>query len=241
MDADTKVVGLIAVFLWHCQARRLGLYGQRLYANIQQSFSTTTNMDARTQGQVRSAIWKNGWKIKKRKHAKKSSFLNGVGRAALCWQHYSDILQNAPFRTQIFKTFFASGGNRALTPLTKILRTLLLSLPNTANQLQLKCMIIGLWSIWRTYRPTSWTWTYTLYTPWVKKKQDTKLLAITSLLSDFQNFFTSRLGSKFAINTCLNIPPRFKHVATLPCEIRMQKNGIILKYVLQLMMNHKVV
>jgi len=39
------------------------------------------------------------------------------------------------------------------------------------------------------------------------------------------------------------IPPRFKHVATLPCEIRMQKNGIILKYVLQLglVMNHKVV
>ena len=46
-----------------------------------------------------------------------------------------------------FQNFFASGGNRALTPLTKILRTLLLSLPNTANQLQLKCMIIGLWSI----------------------------------------------------------------------------------------------
>jgi len=177
MDADTKVVGLIAVCLWHCQARGLGLYGQRLYANIQQSFSTmlrggsTTNMGASTQGQVRSAVWKNGWKIKKRKHAKKSSFLNeGWGsRTALCWPHYSDILQNASFRTQIFKTFFASGGNRALTPLTKILRTLLLSLPNTANQLQLKCMIIGLWSIWRTYRPTSWTWTYTLYTPWVKK------------------------------------------------------------------------
>ena len=51
------------------------------------------------------------------------------------------------------------------------------------------------------------------------KKQDTKLLAITSLLTDFQNFFTSRLCSKFATKPCLNIPPRFKHVATLPCEI----------------------
>jgi len=50
------------------------------------------------------------------------------------------------------------------------------------------------------------------------KKQDTKLLAITSLLSDFQNFFTSRLGSKFVTNSCSNIPPRFKHVATLPSE-----------------------
>ena len=54
-------------------------------------------------------------------------------------------------------------------------------------------------------------------------------------------FFTSRLGSKFATNSCLNIPPHFKHVATLPCEIWMQKNGIIPKYILQLMMNHKVV
>ena len=51
-----------------------------------------------------------------------------------------------------------------------------------------------------------------------QKKQDTKLLAIT--LSD--------------------IPPRFKHVVIPPCEIWMQKNGIILKYVLQLMMNYKV-
>ena len=59
--------------------------------------------------------------------------------------------------------------------------------------------------------------------------------------SDFQNFFTSGLGSKFATNLCLNIPPRFKHVTTLPFEIYMQKNGIILKYILQLMMNHKVV
>jgi len=32
-------------------------------------------------------------------------------------------------------------------------------------------------------------------------------------------FFTSGLGSKFATNSCLNFSPRFKHVATLPCEI----------------------
>ena len=52
------------------------------------------------------------------------------------------------------------------------------------------------------------------------KKQDTKLLAITSLIIiGFSKFFTSRLCSKFATNLCLNIPPRFKHVATLPCEI----------------------
>jgi len=51
----------------------------------------------------------------------------GGGRTALCWPHiYSDILQNAPFRSQVFQIFFASNGKGALTPLTKILRTLLL-------------------------------------------------------------------------------------------------------------------
>ena len=38
-----------------------------------------------------------------------------------------------------------------------------------------------------------------------------------------------------------HVSPRFKHVATLTCEIWMSENGIILKYLLQLMMNHKVV
>jgi len=80
------------------------------------------------------------------------------------------------------------------------------------------------------------------YTPWVKKTRHQTLdHNFTNYYPIFKNFFTSRLGSKFATNSCLNIPPRFKHVATLPCETRMQKNGIILKYVLQLMMNHKVV
>jgi len=35
------------------------------------------------------------------------------------------LLQNVPFRSQIFKNFLASGGKGALTPLTKILRTFL--------------------------------------------------------------------------------------------------------------------
>jgi len=38
---------------------------------------------------------------------------------------YSDILQNAPFCSQIFKIFFALDGKGALTPLTKIMRTFL--------------------------------------------------------------------------------------------------------------------
>ena len=38
------------------------------------------------------------------------------------------------------------------------------------------------------------------------------------MLTDFKTFFTDGL-SKFATKLCLNIPPRLKHVATLPCEI----------------------
>jgi len=63
---------------------------------------------------------KNGWKIKKRKHAKKEVFWifwehsGQAGVDHLCWLHiYSDILQNAPFCGQIFKIFFASGGKTA--------------------------------------------------------------------------------------------------------------------------------
>jgi len=39
------------------------------------------------------------------------------------------------------------------------------------------------------------------------------------MLTYFQNFFTTRLSSKFVIKSYLNIPPYRKHVATLPCEI----------------------
>ena len=62
-----------------------------------------------------------------------------------------------------------------------------------------------------------------VYTLWVKK-QDTKLLPITSPnINRFSNFFTDGLGGKFATNLCLNIPPHIKDVATLPCKIRMSE------------------
>jgi len=55
----------------------------------------------------------------------------GVENGAMLTTYYSDILQNAPFRTltrsQISTIFFALGGKGALTPLTKILRTPLIS------------------------------------------------------------------------------------------------------------------
>jgi len=47
----------------------------------------------------------------------------GVENGAMLTTYLFNILQNAPFRSQIFKIFFASGGKWVLTPLTKILRT----------------------------------------------------------------------------------------------------------------------
>jgi len=32
-------------------------------------------------------------------------------------------------------------------------------------------------------------------------------------------FFTIRLTSEFATNSCLNVPPRLEYVTALPCEI----------------------
>ena len=64
--------------------------------------------------------WKNGWKIKKRKHAKKSSFLclcyilRAIGAGRCRERRYAGdhiyIFQNTPFRSQIFQIFFAAGG-----------------------------------------------------------------------------------------------------------------------------------
>jgi len=46
-----------------------------------------------------------------------------------------------------------------------------------------------------------------------ESKNDTKLLSITSRsINRFSNFFTIGFSSKLATNSCLNFPPRFKHV-----------------------------
>jgi len=70
------------------------------------------------------------------------------------------------------------------------------------------------------------------------KKQDTKLLPITSPnVNRFLIFFTDKLNGKFAIKSCLNIPPHLKHVATLAT---CQKTDNNLKYVFRLMTNHEI-
>ena len=39
------------------------------------------------------------------------------------------------------------------------------------------------------------------------------------ILTDFENSFTGTFRIQFTITWLLNIPPNFKCVATLPCEI----------------------
>jgi len=43
------------------------------------------------------------------------------------------------------------------------------------------------------------------------------------MLTYFQHSFTDRLSRKFVIKSYLNMLPHLKRVATLPCEISVQK------------------
>ena len=63
--------------------------------------------------------------LKSENMQKNSSFLNGGGENGAMLTTQIDILLNAPFRSQIFKILFASGGKGALIPLIKILWTFL--------------------------------------------------------------------------------------------------------------------
>ena len=63
---------------------------------------------------------------------------------------------------------------------------------------------------------------HTKTTLWVKK--DTKLLPITSPNTNrFSNFFSLTDSVVNLQQNRLNIPPRLKHVASLPCEIWMSE------------------
>jgi len=46
---------------------------------------------------------------------------------------------------------------------------------------------------------------------------------MAALLTYFQNSFIVALSSKFVMTPYLNIPLHLRHVATLPCEISIQK------------------
>jgi len=64
---------------------------------------------------------------------------------------------------------------------------------------------------------------YYLHRESIKNKTPNSCPWLHQILTDFQTFFTGGLGSKFATKTCLNIPPRLKCVATLPCQMWMSE------------------
>jgi len=47
-------------------------------------------------------------------------------------------------------------------------------------------------------------------------------------LADFKNSFTVTISRKFAMQHSLNMPPHLKHVATLPCEMFMAENSLLM-------------
>ena len=48
------------------------------------------------------------------------------------------------------------------------------------------------------------------------------------MLADFKNSFTVTISRKFAMQHSLNIPPHSKRVATLPCEMFMSENSLLI-------------
>ena len=48
------------------------------------------------------------------------------------------------------------------------------------------------------------------------------------MLADFKNSFTVIISRKFAMQHLLNIPPHLKRVATLPCEMFMSENSLLI-------------
>lgn len=63
---------------------------------------------------------------------------------------------------------------------------------------------------------------------------------LCQFLTDFQNSFTDRLRSKFAVKSSLQFPPHRIRVATLPCKVLMSENKLNnLKQTSWLAINHR--
>jgi len=88
-------------------------------------YDTRCYFNVRSNADMNRLNLPHGWKIKSEKVQKGAVFFvyvifweqSGVENGAMPTTEpiYSDIFQNAPFRSQIFKIFFASGGKGALT------------------------------------------------------------------------------------------------------------------------------
>jgi len=66
-----------------------------------------------------------------------------------------------------------------------------------------------------------------VYTVSQKNKTPNSCPWLHQMLTDFHNSFTVRLSTKFVTKSCTNTPPHPKRVATLPCEISVQKIAIL--------------
>jgi len=51
---------------------------------------------------------------------------------------------------------------------------------------------------------------------------------LRQILADFKNSFIVMISRKFAMQQSLNIPPHLKRVATLPCEMFMSENSLLI-------------
>ena len=65
-----------------------------------------------------------------------------------------------------------------------------------------------------------------------EKKQDTILVCNIANVDLFYSF-TAKFNSEFVFKSYLNMPPRLKCVATLPCELSVFKIPMLKKYLKQ--------
>ena len=120
-----------------------------------------------------------------------------------------------------------------------------------------RCWAVGCWRgyVWsevQSCMQPSWCHCHSLSLASVKSRLILPFYTVSqkkrhqTLSNNFTNYYPifkifSLKDSVVNLQQTLKIPPRLKHVATLPCEIWMSHIGIILKYVSQLMMTHRVV
>ena len=72
-----------------------------------------------------------------------------------------------------------------------------------------------------TYTTGKRTTIYIRYTGWSEKASHQILVITPQNIDRFLTFFTDTPSNKFALKWLFKIPPNFKRIATVPCEILM--------------------
>ena len=69
------------------------------------------------------------------------------------------------------------------------------------------------------------------YTRWAKKVPAKLMATILSNLNQFQNSFTGRFCSKYAVEWLVRITPHLAYMATLPCKtVTSENKQLTIKY-----------